>query len=221
MQCPNCHHITDDQHVKCAACGQVCSRPALERLSHLEFLLAWLDEHQADLAAPAYRRLRRATQQQLVRSRQDLKPPVVAPCPAAAPSAPFPSEEPLRPVEAVLHELALVTSIRVALAGWAAAGAIGPATAASLGRYLGRQREELKLEQAGRAGAIPPGSQLDEVEYALGALDEWGRAGAVTPGDRPGLAAYLHRRREALMAPKHAAASAAFVPRQTAPQPAS
>lgn len=84
MQCPNCQHVCDDPPVKCAACGQIYSRSALEHLGHLEFLVAWLDEHQADLAGAGYRRLRRATQQQLTRSRQALKLAVVAPRPAAS-----------------------------------------------------------------------------------------------------------------------------------------
>ena len=60
MQCPNCQHVTSDTTVKCATCGRVYARSALDSLQNLEYLSAWLDENQDELATPGYRRLRQS-----------------------------------------------------------------------------------------------------------------------------------------------------------------
>ena len=35
MKCPNCSHVSETALLKCAQCGEVYDRAALERLEHL------------------------------------------------------------------------------------------------------------------------------------------------------------------------------------------
>jgi hypothetical protein len=78
MQCPNCRYVSKDNLIKCSACGHVYAESALEGLRKLEYLAGWLDEHQDELAAPGHRRLRQATEQQLVDMRRKLVPPAAS-----------------------------------------------------------------------------------------------------------------------------------------------
>jgi hypothetical protein len=198
MKCPNCQHLYDDKQVKCGSCGQVNSQSALEGLQNLEYLTAWLDEHQDELAASGYRRLRQATEQQLVELRGR----------AAALNVPA-----ARPVELVVRELVLATDIRDALESWVTAGVIKPPTAETLRRVLDRQRQRLKAEQAGRAAETPRITLLDVIDFAQRSLAEWIKAGVIAESDRLSLAAFLKDRHDALLASKSAPRPHAAAPK--------
>ena len=49
MECPNCRQVYRDTDIQCASCGQIRSIAAIAELQNLEFLAAWLDEHQDEL----------------------------------------------------------------------------------------------------------------------------------------------------------------------------
>ncbi len=215
MHCPNCQHVYTDKQVKCASCGRVYDRSALEGLENLEYLTGWLDEHQDELAAPGYRRLRQVVEQQLAERRGLL---VHGAAPAPQPVAPSLPAAPARPAEQVVRELVLLTDFGGALDSIVKASAIKPVTATNLRRVLADERQQLKAELAGRTAEAPQVSPLAVIEYAQHRLGDWNNAAHMDMTDRLNLLSYLRAQHDALLWAK--AAPAAPAPAQTAALPA-
>ena len=238
MNCPNCHHVYADKELKCASCGEVYGRSALEGLQNLEYLVTWLDEHQAELAAPGYRQLRKATQQRLFEMQASLARPAPAPGPAALPqplAAPHPAApqsipaaitpEPAaaapaaaRPLEQVGREMALATDTLATLGAWVKAFGLSQQAADGIERLLTAELARLKAERGGRAAQVAPVTDLDVVEYAQRSMGDWNRADKAVYADRVEFLLFLRSQHNTLevaqgtVPPAAAAAPAAARP---------
>ena len=201
MNCPNCHHAYDDQQLTCAACGQVNARSTLENLQNLEFLTTWLDEHQDELAAPGYRRLRQSAELQLAALRggpAPRAPAVVAAAPVVtAVTAPA---EPARTADQVAHDLALVSQTLNLLNTWEGVNVLDRASATGLRRLLTSQGQDLRAELAGRAAPDQPPDEPDVIRYAVNSMASGQWSAAIQPADRVRLTSFLQNRRQVLTA---------------------
>src|SRR5439155_8179987 len=188
-----------------------------------EYLTAWLDEHQDELAAPGYRRLRQATEQQLaalrgVPARAGQAPPIMAGPVTAAPVEPAQAPEGARAAEQVALDLVLVRSTLDSLKTWEGVNVLGRRSADGLRRLLISQSQELRAELAGRAAVVPLIAEPNVMQFALKSIADGEWSAAIEPGDRERFISYLRNRRQMLAARPAAAAPVISAP--AAPQPA-
>ena len=101
MKCPKCEHESGAVLLRCSACGEAFKREAIERLTHLEYLLAWLDERAEKLGAELHVSIRTEASGELNAVLEGWGLTPSRPIPKAV--EPEPLEK--RPLEEIAHEL--------------------------------------------------------------------------------------------------------------------
>ena len=129
MKCPNCQHISDTAILECSACGTAYDRGKLERLGHLEYVLAWLDSRAPRIGRGMYSRLHEEVTNEFKALRDQLIPRPPAPVVSPAPST-------TRPMEDLAGDLTLTRLMIDKLPDWLKASGIAPLTGKRLKGHL-------------------------------------------------------------------------------------
>jgi hypothetical protein len=221
MECPSCHHISDEALFKCSACGETYERVQLEAAQHLDYLVTWLDEQAEVLGVQMHTFLRDEALSQLDELHRSLHlPSRKKPTPAATPPVeviPAPPVVVMRPPAEVAGELLRVTAVLKQLRGWCEQAGLSSDTADSLGQYFTAQAKSLKLELAAPPVDIKLPSDLHTFEYACEALPDWAEALHLEPADVERLGRYLEQQRLALLQPEPELPAAPTLPPQSPP----
>ncbi|MBI3241861.1 MAG: hypothetical protein HYZ49_06150 [Chloroflexi bacterium] len=201
MKCPNCNHVSTTALFKCSSCGETYDRSALEKLEHLDYVLAWLDEQAKDLRPDIYTVLRSTAAKQLeaTRARLPAAPALPTPAKLAVASQPPPvSTFPLAD-QGVVRALGLVEATRQLIPAWTNAGIISIASAGKLSHHLATRAEELRGKLAGQTINLEPPDELRVLEFVLGSVERWAEGGHIAPDEAKTLLGNLKLKRTALM----------------------
>ena len=111
MTCPNCGAAAGKTLLRCHACGEIYDRRALERLQHLDYLLAWLEARSSVIGERLTRQLQAAATGEREAALAALRP-----APAPVEPEKRPSEVLPVPVVAVEPAVAIATPMPAAAA---------------------------------------------------------------------------------------------------------
>lgn len=181
MKCPNCHHVSDTQLLKCSACNKTYDRNTLETFQHLEYLLDWVHQQADTLGPTTHARLRDDVLRQLGDLRSALH---LAPLPAP---------------EKIASKLALVETALGQLQGWVKAAEISPASATGLREHLSSQADDLKKQLVGQTVQVESPSHLEVLDFAIESLPLWTKSLSLPYADASSLHQYLGQQRAALL----------------------
>jgi hypothetical protein len=200
MKCPNCKHESSAMLLRCSACGEAFDRKTLERLGHLEYLLAWLEERAEKLGSEAYTLMRSEASGEINATLEGLglKPPILAP-EVIAP-------EPLikRPPEEIAHELGCLEAILDHIHEWGKSVSVSEDVVAGFRRYILRKAVSNKDQLQGQEVEVMPPTEIEVLNHALETLPSWVEDLQLDSAVVVSFTKYLKQRRAELLMPEKA-----------------
>jgi len=183
MKCPNCQHESGAAVATCANCGLTYERDSAETLSHLEYLLAWLDERAPTVGPQVVTQLHAEAEKQAKEVRAAL---TVGRAPRAV-------------KDDVFGDLALVRSALSQLDRWGAESGVAASATAYIRKDLERWTSDLTAK-LGASAPISAASDAAVVDFAIEELPTWSADGKFEPAVVQRLGSYLQSRRDVVAA---------------------
>jgi hypothetical protein len=169
MKCPNCKHESKATLLRCSACGEAFERETLERLGHLEYLLAWLDDRAEKLGSEVHALMRSEASGELNATLEGLglKPPELVP----EVTAPEPLIQ--RPPEEIAHEAGCLELILDHIHNWGKRVSVPDEMVASFRSHILRKAVDFKDQLRGHEVEVIPPTGIEAINYALEMLPSW------------------------------------------------